>query len=68
MTGVGRIQVVVQDANDHVPSFPSDRYLVHVAENQQVGTKVLEVHATDEDEGNNGLVRFVEWKFCLVTV
>ncbi|XP_014662017.1 PREDICTED: cadherin-related tumor suppressor-like [Priapulus caudatus] len=58
LSGTGRVKVIVQDVNDHSPAFSSDRYLAHVNENQPAGTRVIEVHAEDADEGNNGLVRY----------
>ncbi|XP_028383230.1 protocadherin gamma-A6 isoform X1 [Phyllostomus discolor] len=50
-SGVARIVVTVLDANDNAPMFTQPVYLVSVPENLPVGTPVLSVNATDQDEG-----------------
>ena len=48
-TAVVRINIV--DENDNPPEFRQDLYEVDVPENQQVGTSILKVTATDADTG-----------------
>ncbi|XP_037658046.1 protocadherin gamma-A6 isoform X11 [Choloepus didactylus] len=50
-SGVARIQVTVLDVNDNAPVFTQPVYRVSVPENLPVGTTVLSVNATDQDEG-----------------
>lgn len=50
--------VKVLDENDNSPRFSSPFYKTSVLENTAVDTKVLQLTATDPDEGPNGLVTF----------
>ncbi|XP_028444574.1 protocadherin alpha-8-like [Perca flavescens] len=57
-SGTMNILVKVLDVNDNVPVFSKDIYSVTLYENVQVGTTVIEVNATDLDEGQNGEVYY----------
>ncbi|XP_076994255.1 protocadherin gamma-A6-like [Tamandua tetradactyla] len=57
-SGVARIQVTVLDANDNAPVFTKPVYRVSVPENLPVGTTVLSVNATDQDEGVHAEVTY----------
>ncbi len=46
----------VLDINDNVPVFTKDSYTVTLNENAPLGTTVVQVNATDLDEGKNGEV------------
>ncbi|XP_016894689.1 protocadherin alpha-7-like [Cynoglossus semilaevis] len=50
------IIVDVSDVNDNPPVFADDSYHAHLKENSPIGTTVLQVNATDMDEGSNGEV------------
>ncbi|XP_070426674.1 protocadherin gamma-A6 isoform X11 [Equus przewalskii] len=50
-SSMARILVTVLDANDNPPVFTQPIYRVSVPENLPVGTPVLSVNATDQDEG-----------------
>ncbi|XP_078259032.1 protocadherin-16-like [Rhinoraja longicauda] len=50
--------VQVIDVNDEVPTFEQTTYEVTVRENQPPHVPVLQLHATDRDEGSNGLVTY----------
>ncbi|XP_045887279.1 protocadherin alpha-8-like, partial [Micropterus dolomieu] len=50
------ILVNVLDINDNAPIFTQDVYSVMLNENAPVGTTVIQVNATDLDEGPNGEV------------
>ncbi|XP_039976519.1 protocadherin alpha-8-like [Xiphias gladius] len=50
------ILVNVLDVNDNTPVFTKDVYSVMLDENAPVGTTVVQVNATDPDEGPNGEV------------
>ncbi|XP_053179814.1 protocadherin alpha-7-like [Scomber japonicus] len=50
------IIVDVSDVNDNAPVFTHDSYTVQLKENSPLGTTVIQVIATDLDEGSNGEV------------
>ncbi|XP_029968594.1 protocadherin alpha-8-like [Salarias fasciatus] len=53
-TGSMNIAVIVLDVNDNTPIFSKDAYSVMISENAPVGTTVIQVNATDLDDGQNG--------------
>ncbi|XP_031159081.1 protocadherin alpha-8-like isoform X12 [Sander lucioperca] len=55
-SGEMNILVKVLDINDNAPVFAQDMYSVMIDENAPVGTTVIQVNATDLDEGPNGEV------------
>ncbi|XP_063046684.1 protocadherin-10b [Engraulis encrasicolus] len=55
-TGTALLVVKVLDSNDNVPVFDQPVYSVSLAENAPVGTLVIQLNATDLDEGLNGEV------------
>lgn len=55
-TGSMNIQIHILDVNDNVPVFSSDAYSVTLRENSPLGTTVVQVNATDLDDGTNGEV------------
>ncbi|KAM4621843.1 protocadherin beta-18-like [Polymixia lowei] len=56
MSGTVKITVDVLDVNDNMPVFKKDVYSVTLNENSPIGTKVIQVIASDMDEGLNGEV------------
>ncbi|XP_076008243.1 cadherin EGF LAG seven-pass G-type receptor 1 isoform X2 [Genypterus blacodes] len=52
------LNILVEDENDNYPQFSEKRYIVQVPENVAVNTKVIQVEATDKDEGNNAKVHY----------
>lgn len=52
------VTMVVLDVNDNTPSFSQNIYDIEIEENTLTGTDVLQVFATDADEGTNGQIRF----------
>uniref|UniRef100_A0A667WHZ7 Cadherin domain-containing protein n=1 Tax=Myripristis murdjan TaxID=586833 RepID=A0A667WHZ7_9TELE len=56
VSGNMRIIVDVSDVNDSPPVFSKDSYIVQLKENSPIGTVVVQVNATDLDEGSNGEV------------
>uniref|UniRef100_A0A4W6E623 Cadherin EGF LAG seven-pass G-type receptor 1a n=1 Tax=Lates calcarifer TaxID=8187 RepID=A0A4W6E623_LATCA len=52
------VHISVEDENDNYPQFSKKRYVVQVPENVAVNTKVIQVEATDKDEGNNAKVHY----------
>ncbi|GAA6087492.1 protocadherin-16 [Tachysurus ichikawai] len=55
-TGQMILDVTVQDINDNAPVFNQSRYHAMISENLQPGNNILQVFASDVDEGDNGLV------------
>uniref|UniRef100_A0AAQ4RL66 Cadherin domain-containing protein n=1 Tax=Gasterosteus aculeatus aculeatus TaxID=481459 RepID=A0AAQ4RL66_GASAC len=55
-TGNVQIQVNVLDVNDNSPVFSKSLYKVQVSENENAGTTLLALSATDLDDGVNGQI------------
>ncbi|XP_058489873.1 protocadherin-16-like [Solea solea] len=52
------LDITVQDINDNAPVFNQSRYHAIISENLQPGSNILQVFATDADEGDNGMVLY----------
>ncbi|XP_035376437.1 cadherin EGF LAG seven-pass G-type receptor 2 isoform X2 [Electrophorus electricus] len=52
------VHITVEDDNDNTPQFSEKRYVVQVAEDLQLNTEILQVTATDCDQGGNAVVHF----------
>lgn len=52
------ITFVVTGENVHSPRFTALSYQVIVPENEPLGSSILTIRATDDDEGPNGMVRY----------
>ena len=50
------ISIVIEDANNHDPTFNRGHYQASIAENAPIGSVVTRVYASDEDNGINGTV------------
>ncbi|XP_048371384.1 protocadherin gamma-B1-like isoform X21 [Sphaerodactylus townsendi] len=57
-TGTAQIWVNVTDANDNPPIFTQEVYQVSMKENTPVGSPLLQVAASDSDEGSNAYVTY----------
>nr|XP_056718412.1 protocadherin gamma-B5-like isoform X5 [Euleptes europaea] len=57
-TGTAQIWVNVTDANDNPPIFTQEVYKVSLLENVPVGSLVLQVVASDNDEGTNAQITY----------
>lgn len=53
-TGVARAEVEIMDLNDNLPEFEVDFYNISIVENLPNGFSVLQIIATDQDQGDNG--------------
>ncbi|KAM4834271.1 protocadherin Fat 4 [Thomomys bottae] len=58
MSASAEVLVTVLDINDNSPVFAQPSYAVEVSEATLPGTDILQVLATDGDEGSNGQVRY----------
>ncbi|XP_059102710.1 protocadherin alpha-13-like [Peromyscus eremicus] len=54
LTGTVQLLITVLDVNDNAPQFDRLIYKVRVLENARNGTLVINLNATDPDEGTNG--------------
>ncbi|OON23863.1 cadherin domain protein, partial [Opisthorchis viverrini] len=50
--------LMVRDVNDHPPVFSQSVYHVAVRENNLLGEKIIQVKATDADEGDNAKISY----------
>ncbi|NXA42058.1 PCD10 protein, partial [Eudromia elegans] len=57
-SGTAYILVMVLDANDNVPAFDQPSYRVSLPEDAPAGTLVIQLNATDLDEGSNGEIEY----------
>ncbi|XP_052005437.1 protocadherin alpha-8-like [Xyrauchen texanus] len=57
-SGTLNITVTVLDINDNRPVFSRETYSVTLRENSIVGTVVIQVNATDKDEGSNSDIEY----------
>ncbi|VDO65677.1 unnamed protein product [Schistosoma margrebowiei] len=55
-TASAEIKIQILDENDHTPHF-TDLYFFSIPENSPPDTEVGQIHAVDEDIGDNGKVR-----------
>ncbi|KAM8798895.1 uncharacterized protein ACNFOS_007602 [Eudromia elegans] len=58
LSGTAQITVLVLDSNDNAPSFDRTIYKVRVPENTPTGALLLQLNASDPDEGPNGEVQY----------
>ncbi|XP_066515899.1 protocadherin Fat 1a isoform X2 [Hoplias malabaricus] len=52
------VEIIVDDANDNEPQFPSDPFAVTVFENTEIHTPIARLQATDRDMGMNAALLF----------
>ncbi|XP_067423467.1 protocadherin gamma-B1-like [Emydura macquarii macquarii] len=57
-TGTVQIRINVSDANDNFPTFTEKVYKIRLRENLPKGSLVLQVKATDMDEGFNAQITY----------
>ncbi|XP_053496995.1 protocadherin gamma-A11-like [Ictalurus furcatus] len=53
-SGTTEVIINVLDINDNAPVFTEDSYTVMLHENVPIGTTVIQLNATDLDDGSNG--------------
>uniref|UniRef100_A0A8D2L5U1 Cadherin domain-containing protein n=1 Tax=Varanus komodoensis TaxID=61221 RepID=A0A8D2L5U1_VARKO len=57
-TGTAQIWINVTDANDNPPVFSQEVYTVNLRENAPVGSQVLQIVASDRDDGPNAKISY----------
>ncbi|XP_053321586.1 protocadherin gamma-B5-like isoform X16 [Spea bombifrons] len=57
-SGTALIKIVIADVNDNFPIFSQDVYKVSIRENTPINFTVLQVTATDKDEGSNAFIMY----------
>ncbi|XP_029981653.1 protocadherin-17-like isoform X2 [Sphaeramia orbicularis] len=55
-SGSMQINVRVTDSNDNSPIFEKSSYVIEIPENSPPGKVLIDLNATDQDEGSNGQV------------
>ncbi|KAM4622047.1 protocadherin Fat 4 [Polymixia lowei] len=58
MSSMMDVTMMVLDVNDNTPSFSQNIYDIEIEEDTLTGTDVIQVFASDADEGTNGQIRF----------
>ncbi|XP_074068908.1 protocadherin alpha-3-like [Macrotis lagotis] len=58
LTGTVRLLITVLDVNDNAPEFDKTVYKVKLLENTSNGTPVVQLNATDSDEGLNSQITY----------
>lgn len=58
LTSTHTFTAIILDSNDNAPKFSSNIYQGSIPENNRKGTQVIQVQATDVDQGQNGEVQY----------
>uniref|UniRef100_A0A1A7WPS9 Protocadherin 18b n=1 Tax=Iconisemion striatum TaxID=60296 RepID=A0A1A7WPS9_9TELE len=55
-SGSTLLKISISDSNDNSPAFDEQAYVIHLQENSPLGTLIIDLNATDPDEGTNGKI------------
>lgn len=55
-SGSTLLMISISDSNDNSPAFDEQAYVVNLLENSSLGTLIIDLNATDPDEGTNGKI------------
>ncbi|XP_068181433.1 protocadherin-18b isoform X2 [Antennarius striatus] len=55
-SGSTLLKVSISDSNDNSPAFDEQAYIISLQENSPLGTLLIDLNATDPDEGTNGKI------------
>ncbi|XP_072750510.1 uncharacterized protein [Anoplolepis gracilipes] len=58
LSATAAVVILIEDVNDNSPIFDEESYEVTLSENVTVGTRVIQVHATDKDTGLFGSIQY----------
>ncbi|CAH8839008.1 unnamed protein product [Trichobilharzia szidati] len=67
LTATMTITLYVADENDNAPIFDKQQYEAEIIENAPTNTKIIQVHATDKDVGENAQIHYSLEKNELIT-
>ncbi|XP_053317226.1 protocadherin-18 [Spea bombifrons] len=56
--GSSLLKISISDSNDNSPVFEQQSYVINLLEISPVGTLLIDLNATDPDEGDNGKVEY----------
>ncbi len=54
--GTTLLKISISDSNDNNPVFEKPSYVINLLENSPLGSLLIDLNATDPDEGNNGKI------------
>ncbi|CAL1613055.1 unnamed protein product [Knipowitschia caucasica] len=55
-SGSTLLKITISDSNDNSPVFDEQAYVINLSENSPLGTLIIDLNATDPDEGANGKI------------
>ncbi|KAM4621498.1 protocadherin-18b isoform 3-T3 [Polymixia lowei] len=55
-SGSTLLKISISDSNDNSPAFDEQAYVINLLENNPLGTLIIDLNATDPDEGTNGKI------------
>lgn len=55
-SGSTLLRISISDSNDNSPAFDEQAYVVNLLESSSLGTLIIDLNATDPDEGTNGKI------------
>ncbi|XP_011471447.1 protocadherin-18 isoform X2 [Oryzias latipes] len=55
-SGSTLLKISISDSNDNSPAFDEQVYIINLLENSPLGTLIIDLNATDPDEGTNGKI------------
>ncbi|XP_037316779.2 protocadherin-18b isoform X2 [Pungitius pungitius] len=55
-SGSTLIKITISDSNDNSPAFEEQAYIINLLESSLLGTLMIDLNATDPDEGTNGKI------------
>ncbi|XP_048852511.1 protocadherin-18a isoform X1 [Brienomyrus brachyistius] len=55
-SGSTLLKITISDSNDNSPVFEEQSYVIELLENSPVGSLLIDLNATDPDEGTNGKI------------
>ncbi|XP_054648934.1 protocadherin-18b isoform X2 [Dunckerocampus dactyliophorus] len=55
-SGSTLLKISISDSNDNSPAFEEQAYVINLLENSPLGTLLIDLNATDPDEGTNGKI------------
>ncbi|CAF0782451.1 unnamed protein product [Adineta steineri] len=58
LSGQQKIEIIVTDVNDNPPVFDRSIYQQSIPENEKIDTIILQIHATDRDDGENARISY----------